>query len=48
MNDIKKTSKRKQRFYEKFLKNRNEKNGLEYKTYKKLLKLIKKRSITLF
>ena len=43
-NGIKKTSKRKQRLYEKFLKNRNEKNELECKTYKKLFESIKKRS----
>ena len=40
--DIRKSSKRKQRLYEKFLKNRNEKNELEYKTYKKLFESIKK------
>ena len=43
-NGIRKFSKRKQRLYEKFLKNRNEKNELEYKTYKKLFESIKKRS----
>ena len=40
----KKSSKRKQRLYEKILKNWNEKNELEYKTYKKLFESIKKRS----
>ena len=35
-NGIRKSSKRKQRLYEKCLKNRNERNELEYKTYKKL------------
>ena len=34
-NRIRKSSKQKQRLYEKFLKNWNEKNELEYKTYKK-------------
>ena len=43
-NGIKKSSKRKQRLYEKFLKNRKGKNELKYKTYKKLLESIKKRS----
>ena len=43
-NGIRKSSKRKQRLYEKFLKNRNDKNELEYKTYKKLFESIKKRS----
>ena len=44
-NDIKKSFKRKQRLYEKFLKNRNEKkNELEYKTYKKLFESNKKSS----
>ena len=41
---IRKSSKRKQRLYEKFLKNRNKKNELEYKTYKKRFESIKKRS----
>ena len=41
---IKKSSKRKQRLYEKFLKNRSKKNELEYKTYKSLFESIKKRS----
>ena len=43
-NNIKKFSKRKQRLYEKFLINWNEKNELEYKTYKKPFESIKKRS----
>ena len=43
-NGIRKSSKRKQRLYEKFLKNWNEKNELEYKTFKKLFGSIKKRS----
>ena len=43
-NGIKKSSKRKQRLYEKFLKNQNEKNEPEYKTYKKLFESIRKRS----
>ena len=41
---IKSSSKRKQRLYEKFLKNCNEKNVLEHKTYKKLYESIRKRS----
>ena len=43
-NGIRKSSQWKQRLYEKFLKNWNEKNELEYKTYKKLFESIKKRS----
>ena len=43
-NGIRKSSKRKQRLYEKFLKNRNEKIEVQYKTYKKLFESIKKRS----
>ena len=43
-NGIKKSSKRKQRHNEKFLKIRNEKNELEYKTYEKPFESIKKRS----
>ena len=43
-NSIKKSSKRKQRLYNKFLKNRNEYNETEYKNYKKLFEAIKKRS----
>ena len=43
-NGIKKSSQRKQCLYEKSLKNRNDKNELEYKTYKKLFESIKKRS----
>ena len=38
---IKKSSKRKQKLYVKFLKNRNSKNKLEYRNYEKLFKLIK-------
>ena len=41
---IKKSSKRKQRLYEKFLKNRTEKHELAYKTYKRLFESIKKHS----
>ena len=41
---IKKSSKKKQRLYQKFLKNRNVKNETEYKSYKKLFETIKKRS----
>ena len=43
-NGIRKLSKRKQPLYEKFLKNRNKKNELEYKTYKKLFESVIKRS----
>ena len=43
-NGIKKSSKWKQSLYEKFLKNRNEKSKLEYKTYKKLFESMKNRS----
>ena len=43
-NGIKKSSKRKQRLYEDFLKNWNENNELEYKTYKKLFESTKKHS----
>ena len=39
---IKKSSKRKQELYIKFLKNRNSKSELEYKNYKKLFESIKK------
>ena len=42
--EIKKSSKQKQRLYEKFLKNRTEKHELVYKTYKKLFESIKKHS----
>ena len=38
------SSKRKQRLYNKFLKNRNEKNVTEYKNYKNLFEAISKRS----
>ena len=41
---IKKSSKKKQGLYQKFLKNRNVKNDTEYKSYKKLFETIKKRS----
>ena len=41
---IKKSSKRKQRLYEKFLKCRSERNEDEYKNYKRLFETIKKRS----
>ena len=41
---IKKSSKRKQRLYDKFLKTRNQKSELEYKNYKNLFETIKKRS----
>ena len=41
---IKKSSKRKQRLYEKFLKNHTEKHELAYKTYKRLFESIKKHS----
>ena len=41
---IKKSSKRKQRLYEKLLKNRTEKHELAYKTYKRLFESIKKHS----
>ena len=41
---IKKSSKRKQRLYIKFLENRNSKNELEYRNYKKLFESIEKRA----
>ena len=41
---IRRSSKRKQSLYEKFLKNQNEKNELEYKNYKHLFEAVKKRS----
>ena len=41
---IKKSSKRRQKLYVKFLKNRNSKNELEYRDYKKLFESIKKRA----
>ena len=41
---MKKSSKRKQRRYEKFLKCRLERNEDEYKNYKRLFETIKKRS----
>ena len=42
--EIRKSSKRKQTLYAKFNKNRNSKNELEYKNYKKLFESIKKRA----
>ena len=42
-NGIKKSSKKKQRLYQKFLKTRTEKNESEYKNYKKLFESVKKR-----
>ena len=39
---MKKSSKRKQKLYVKFLKNRNSKNEIEYGNYKKLFESIKK------
>ena len=41
---IKKSSKRKQRLYENFLKTRSQKSELEYKNYKNLFETRKKRS----
>ena len=41
---IAKSSKKKQRIYEKFLKNRTPKNEETYKTYKNLFETIKRRS----
>ena len=41
---IKKSSKRKQRLYEKFLKNRNEENEKLYKSYKSLFESVKRKS----
>ena len=41
---IKNSSKRKQRLYIKFLENRNSKNELEYRNYKKLFESIEKRA----
>ena len=38
------SSKHKQRLYEKFLKNRSEKNELEYKNHKYLFEAVKNRS----
>ena len=43
---IKKSSKRKQLLYRKFLKNRNSGNESEYKNYKKLFESVKQRSKT--
>ena len=45
---VRRSSKRKQRLYEKFLKNRNEKNELEYKNCKHLFEAVKKRSKKLY
>ena len=45
---IKKSSKRKQQLYTKFLKNRNQKNETEYKNYKKLLESLRRLSRTAF
>ena len=45
---IKKSSKKKQRLYLKFLKKRNEKTKKEYQDYKKLFESIKKRSKKLY
>ena len=45
---IQKSSKRKQRFYTKFLKNRNQKNETECKNYKKLFEFTKRRSKKLY
>ena len=45
---IKKSSKKKQRLYSKFLKKRNEKTKKEYQDYKKLFESIKKRSKKLY
>ena len=42
--DIKKSSKRKQKLYEKFLKKKSPKNEKEYKDYKQLFEKIKKNS----
>ena len=39
---IRRSSKHKQCLYEKFLKNRNEKNEVEYKNYKHLFEAVKK------
>ena len=41
---IKRSSKLKRRLYEKFLKNPNKQNELEYKTYKLLFESVKRRS----
>ena len=45
---IKKSSKRKQRLYEKFLKNQNSLNESEYKNYKKLFESVKQRAKKLY
>ena len=42
--NIIKSSKRKQRLYEKFLKTRTAKSEAEYKTYKNMFKTIKRKS----
>ena len=44
---IKKSSKKKQCFYQKFLKKRTEKNDSEYKNFKKLFESVAKNSIFL-
>ena len=44
MNGIAKSSKCKQKLYEKFLKNRTEENKIKYKNYKNLFKMIKQKS----
>ena len=41
---IRKSSKRKQKLYEKFLKTRNAKSEAEYKAYKKMFEIIKRKS----
>ena len=41
---IAKSSKKKQKLYEKYLKNRNPKNVAMYKTYKNLFEIIKRKS----
>ena len=43
-NGIKKSSKKKQRFYQKFLKTKTEKNESEYKNYTKLFESVKRHS----
>ena len=45
---IKKSSKRTQRLYEKFLKHRNEKSEEIYKNYKRLFEVVKKNSKRLY
>ena len=48
MKVIQKSSKRKQRLYEKFLKHRNEKSEEIYKNYKRLFEVVKKNSKRLY